>query len=140
MSHQEAGKARLAKEHDPGLWIFKAQVTGERGGEDKIAENFVWRMRIERTCVGGFCNIFVSGTGAGSEPGNWAETMSGFGAVTRSSREFGYKSVRSDTGWIPTHTAAVLCSLRSRLRGTSVPDRADQSRRGDPQKRHQSAR
>ncbi|MER8880453.1 hypothetical protein [Mesorhizobium sp. M0684] len=40
MSQQETGKVRLAKEHDPGLWILEAQVSGERGSEDKIADEF----------------------------------------------------------------------------------------------------
>ncbi|MER8555043.1 hypothetical protein NKH37_23140 [Mesorhizobium sp. M1217] len=82
MSHQVPAKVRLAKEHDPGPWILEAQVTGERGGEDKIADEFVWRMKNKPTCVGGSATS-VSGTGAASGAGNWAETMSGFGAVTR---------------------------------------------------------
>lgn len=40
MSQQETGKVRLAKEHYPGLWILEAQVSGERGSEDKIADEF----------------------------------------------------------------------------------------------------
>ncbi|MER8689043.1 hypothetical protein NKJ87_27365 [Mesorhizobium sp. M0027] len=47
MSHQAPAKVRLAKEHDPGPWILEAQVTGERGGEDKIADEFVWRNRAD---------------------------------------------------------------------------------------------
>ncbi|WP_376705438.1 hypothetical protein RQ479_13365 [Mesorhizobium sp. ISC25] len=83
MGHQEIGKARLAKEHDPGLWILEAQITGERGGEDKIADEFSLKdeNRAGRAWAGSATS--VSGTGAGSEAGNWAETMSGFGAVTR---------------------------------------------------------
>ncbi|MER8578421.1 hypothetical protein [Mesorhizobium sp. M0965] len=82
MSHQETGKARLAKEHCPGPWILEAQVTGERGGEDKIADEF--RLEDENradVCARVLQHLF-SGTG-GSGAGNWAETMSGFGAVTR---------------------------------------------------------
>ncbi|MER8530094.1 hypothetical protein [Mesorhizobium sp. M0494] len=40
MSQQETGKVRLAKEHYPGLWILETQVSGERGSEDKIADEF----------------------------------------------------------------------------------------------------
>ncbi|WP_244441125.1 hypothetical protein [Mesorhizobium sp. STM 4661] len=78
VSGQEIFEASLAEKHDPGLGIFEPQVFGERGGKDDIADELRLDDQDRAENLG---HLFL--TPAVGRPANWAETLSGLGAVTR---------------------------------------------------------